>query len=59
MNVEQEKKEYFFIPINRITFSRYSFNVNVCCLKRSSKLCNRAFRLTNSFFLGGNTSAAK
>ena len=53
----EKKNEYFFIPINRITFSRYSSNV--CCSKRSSKWCNRAFRFANSFFRGGQRPIAK
>ena len=59
MNIDQKKNEYFFIPINPITFSRYSSNVNVCCLRRFSKLCNRVFRFTNNFFRGGNIPVAK
>ncbi len=59
MNIEKRKNQYFFIPINCITFSRYSSNVNACCLKRSSKLCNRAFLFTNNFFRGGNTPVAR
>ncbi len=31
MNIEKRKNQYFFIPINCITFSRYSSNVNACC----------------------------
>jgi hypothetical protein len=59
MNVEKRKNQYFFIPINWITSSRYSSNVNACCLKRSSKLCNHAFLFTNNFFRGGNTPVAR
>jgi hypothetical protein len=33
-----EKNQNFFIPMNFMHFSRCSFNLNVCCLKRSSTL---------------------
>ncbi len=53
MNIEKRKSQYFFIRINCITFSRYSSNVNACCLKRSSKLCSLIvhFYLQITFFV--------
>ena len=47
------------VRFNEVDFSRYSSNVNVCCLKHSFKLCNRVFRFTNNFFHGGNILVAK
>ena len=39
--------------------SRYSSNLNVYCLRHSSKLCNRVFRYINHFFRRGNIPIAK